>query len=145
MSRRARAVAAAAAAVACGTAVVLAAARPVEARPHRLHLPPAPQAAAGAPASALAVDETEFALSPSRLVVAAGDVLFTAYNRGMDDHDLAVVDADGVVRSVPVPPGESRQLSVRLAPGSVKVYCSLFGGTTESHEALGMRFSLQVR
>lgn len=93
----------------------------------------------------VAVDEAEFELQLSRPAVGAGDVTFNVYNRGMDDHDLAVVDADGNLQSVDVPSRESRSLVVRLAPGRVKLYCSLFGGTPGSHEALGMVTYVDVR
>jgi hypothetical protein len=91
------------------------------------------------------VDETEWAISLSRTLVAAGTVTFSVYNRGMDDHDLAVVDANGVLQVVAVPPRETRTLQATLLPGNVKIYCSLFGGTPESHEDLGMRAFLDVQ
>ena len=69
---------------------------------------------------------------------------FNIYNRGMDDHDLALVDASGNVRSVDVPPRESRSLVATLGPGQVKLYCSLFAGTPGSHEALGMSTTIEV-
>jgi hypothetical protein len=63
----------------------------------------------------------------------------------MDDHDLAVVDLNGNVQAVAVPPGESRSLVADLAVGQVKLYCSLYAGTPESHEALGMFTFIEVR
>ena len=56
----------------------------------------------------------------------------------MDDHDLAVVDGNGVVQSVSVPSRETRSLVAQMGAGQAKVYCSLFAGTAGSHEALGM-------
>jgi len=120
-----------------------------EARRHRLTLPPAALAASPlAPVllpSAVAVDEREWSVGPSRVLVAAGDVTFRVFNRGMDDHDLAVVDADGVRRRVDVPAGEDRTMVVRLAPGTVKVFCSLFEDTPASHESAGMVAHLEAR
>jgi len=92
----------------------------------------------------VAVDENEYSISVSRTLVGAGAVTFSVYNRGMDEHDLAVVDANGVVRSVTVPSRESRTLVADLAAGRVRIYCSLFAGTPASHEALGMRADLDV-
>jgi hypothetical protein len=46
---------------------------------------------------------------------------------------------------VAVPPRETRTLQVTLPPGTVKVYCSLFAGTPESHEDLGMRAFLDAQ
>jgi hypothetical protein len=91
------------------------------------------------------VDETEYAIGVSRTVVGAGQVTLNVYNRGMDDHDLALVDATGTLRTVDVPSRETRSLVATLAPGTVKLYCSLFGGTPGSHEALGMVTSIEVR
>jgi uncharacterized cupredoxin-like copper-binding protein len=85
------------------------------------------------------VNEFEFRLTVSRMVVAAGDVTINVYNRGEDDHDLAVTDADGTVQRIDIPPRDSRSMSVRLAPGRVKVWCSL-----PTHEDLGMRAFLDV-
>lgn len=120
------------------------AAAPLEAvvRHHRLHVPPAPVAAL--PAS-LAVDESEYTVRPSQIVVAAGQVKINVYNRGMDDHDLTLVDGNGVTQQVAVKAGGSATLVVALKPGSYTLYCSLFAGTPQSHEALGMHNVIQVR
>jgi len=124
---------------------------------HRLHLPPPPRARTAPPTPAppttttgalptsLSVDEVEYRLSPSHVAVAAGPVTIRAYNRGMDDHDLTLVDQDGQVFRVYLKPGESGTLAPTLAPGDYTVICSLFAGTPQSHEALGMHFVLQVR
>ena len=92
----------------------------------------------------VAVDETEYSISLSRPLVGAGQVTFNVYNRGMDEHDLAVVDANGVVQVVSVPSRESRSLVAELGVGRVRVYCSLFAGTPASHEALGMSAFVDV-
>ena len=92
----------------------------------------------------MAVDETEYSIGLSRTLVGAGEVTFNVYNRGMDDHDLAVVDANGNVQVVAVPPRETRSLVVQLGVGQTRVYCSLFAGTPASHEALGMSAALDV-
>ena len=34
-------------------------------------------------------------MRPSKRLVAAGEVTLRVYNRGMDDHDLTIVDATG--------------------------------------------------
>jgi plastocyanin len=95
--------------------------------------------------SSLAVDETEYSLRPSQIVLAAGPVKINVYNRGMDDHDLTVVDGNGVAQQLPVKPGESGTLVIALRPGSYRLYCSLFAGTPESHDALGMHNTIDVR
>jgi hypothetical protein len=92
----------------------------------------------------VAVDETEYSISLSRPLVGAGQVTFNVYNRGMDEHDLAVVDSSGVVRVVSVPSRESRSLVAELGVGRLRVYCSLFAGTPASHESLGMSAFVDV-
>lgn len=110
--------------------------------------PPTPPASPPPPpplARSVAVDETEYSIELSRTIVGAGEVTFNVYNRGMDDHDLAVVDTNGTVQVVAVPPRETRSLVATLAPGRAKLYCSLFAGTPGSHEALGMSTTVEVR
>ena len=109
-------------------------------RLHRTKLPPP----LPLPTS-LAVDEGEYVVVPSKKVVAAGPVTFRIYNRGMDDHDLTLVDAAGGGHTLYLPPGESGSLQVTLPPGTWKLYCSLFAGTPSSHEALGMAAYVTAR
>lgn len=129
-------------AAACACAVATIGANAVTSgRAHRLKVPPAP-----ALPRALSVDETEYELNPSRTVVSSGAVRLSAYNRGMDDHDLVVYDAAGTALGrATLPPGESGEMTVTLPAGSYRVVCSLFAGTPISHETLGMRFTLQVQ
>ncbi len=103
--------------------------------------PPAPPAPLP---RTVAVDETEYSIGLSRPLVGAGQVTFNVYNRGMDEHDLAVVDVNGVVQVVSVPSRESRSLVAQLGVGRVRIYCSLFAGTPASHEALGMSAYVDV-
>ena len=84
------------------------------------------------------MDEGEWVVVPSKRVVAAGEVGIRVYNRGMDDHDLTLVDAAGTTRQVFLAPGEQGSIRAILTPGVWKLYCSLFAGTPSSHEALGM-------
>ncbi|MDP9259658.1 MAG: hypothetical protein M3Q31_24335 [Actinomycetota bacterium] len=109
-------------------------------RIHRLHVPPAPPRPA-LPQS-IAVDEFEWGMRGTHLQVAAGRLQIHVYNRGMDDHDLAVVDANGVLHTVPLASGADAVLAVDVAAGPVKLFCSLFAGTPDSHEAKGMLFNV---
>jgi plastocyanin len=104
-----------------------------------------PPALAPALPSSLAGDENEYTLRPSQIVLAAGQVTFNVYNRGMDDHDLTLVDGSGATWQIPLDAGESGRLVVALEPGSYRLFCSLFAGTPESHDALGMHNVVQVR
>lgn len=105
--------------------------------------PPSPPPPAPLPRT-VAVDENEYSIGLSRTLVGAGAVTFNVYNRGMDDHDLAVVDVNGAVQKVAVPPRETRSLVVELGVGRTRIYCSLFAGTPASHEALGMSSTIDV-
>ncbi len=113
------------------------------ARKHRLQVPPRP-----AFPRALSVDEIEYQLNPSRVVVSSGRVRINVYNRGMDDHNLEVFDGVGAsVALTPTPllPGAADEIFVTLPAGDYRVVCSLFAGTAISHETLGMRFTLTVQ
>lgn len=130
-------------AVVLGALVTVFASIPAEAaRSHRLKIPPRP-----AFPRALSVDETEYVLNPSRTIVSSGRVRISSYNRGMDDHDLAVFDAAGGVVVAPrfLPPGGADEIVVTLPAGDYRVVCSLFAGTVLSHETLGMKFTLTVQ
>lgn len=113
--------------------LLLAATATATPRLHRTKLPP-PTALP----TSLAVDEGEWFVRPSKRLVAAGEVTLRVYNRGMDDHDLTVVDATGATRQVYLEPRGTGVLRVTLTPGVWRVYCSLFAGTPISHETLGM-------
>jgi len=121
-------------------ALVMAATAVSAPRLHRTKLPPP----LPLPTS-LAVDEGEWLVVPSKRVVAAGQVTLRVYNRGMDDHDLAVVDATGVAQRLYLAPGETGTIRATLTPGVWKLYCSLFAGTPDSHEDLGMVALLRAR
>jgi hypothetical protein len=109
-------------------------------RTHRLHLPPPP--AVPALPQSIALDEFEWGMRGTHLQVAAGRLQIHVYNRGMDDHDLAVVDAQGVLHTVPLVSGGDAVLDVDVSAGPVKLFCSLFAGTPDSHEAKGMVFGV---
>ena len=111
-------------------------------RLHRLHVPPPP---AQALPQSIAVDEDEWHVRGTHLVVAAGHLQIHVYNRGMDDHDLTLVDAHGKVHSVPLAPGADAVLEADLGAGPVKLFCSLFAGTADSHVDKGMVFDLTAR
>jgi uncharacterized cupredoxin-like copper-binding protein len=139
MARRA-AIGAAAVVVAAVAAAPVTAAPPT--RRHRVSRPPA---AAPPLARTLTVDESEWALRPSKRVVAAGEVKLHVYNRGEDDHNLVIVDGAGSAHVVLLKPGTDGVLTPRLAPGRYRIICSLQAGTPESHEGKGMWFTLDAR
>jgi hypothetical protein len=110
-----------------------------DARRHRLHFP------VPSLPSSLSVDEQEWSITPSHTVVATGTVTFHDYNRGMDAHNLTIAGPNGVEGVVSVQPGQSGTLVAHLRPGTYLLYCSLFAGTPQSHEMLGMHTLLTVR
>jgi plastocyanin len=142
-SRRIRLAAAGVAVVAAPASVLPLAA---DARNHRTHRPP-PNVKLW---RSMAVNETEWAVRPGHLNFAAGTVRIHVYNVGMDDHDLTVADAAGrivgsrgVVAKIGSKAGET-VFTVRLKPGRYRVYCSLFAGTADSHEAFGMKATIRA-
>ena len=140
--RRQRAALAAALVLVTGAAAAGFVASPVlehQPRKHRLHLPPPIQPAR------LTVDETEWSVRLSRTSVPAGSVRLRVYNRGMDDHDLVVVDHLGVAHALALMQKESGTLDVMLGKGRYKLFCSLFAGTSFAHETLGMVAYLDVK
>ncbi|MCW3013972.1 MAG: hypothetical protein JWO02_1064 [Solirubrobacterales bacterium] len=86
---------------------------------------------------------TEYALKLSRPTLGAGAVELNAINYGMDDHDLTVAKGGQILGQTPVvAPGSESALTLDLAPGTYKVYCSLYDG---AHDAAGMHATLTVQ
>ena len=114
-------------------------------RRHRLIMPTPPLP------HALTVDESEYKIVPSERVVAAGAVTMQVYDRGQDEHNLTVQgpitsSGDGKIRGqVWLQSGASTTLVTKLGPGKYKLYCSMFMGTPQSHEMLGMLTYITIR
>jgi plastocyanin len=114
-------------------------------RQHRLHLPTPPLP------HSLTVDESEYTVVPSERVVAAGNVTFQVYDRGQDEHNLTVqgpITPSGAGRirgQVWMQSGGSATIVTKLPAGTYKLYCSMFAGTPQSHEMLGMHVLINVR
>lgn len=108
-------------------------------RRHRIKLPE------GELPRGLTVDESEWALRPSKRLLAAGTVRVRVYNRGEDDHNLVLHERDGTPHVVSLKPKEDGTITARLAPGSYTLVCSLFAGTPDSHELKGMTTTIRVR
>jgi plastocyanin len=117
---------------------------------------PAPGATAAPTPAATAVplprrtsvrlDDTgdQWVLAPERDRLGAGQITFTGYNRGMDDHNLTVESESRAVRygKVELPAGSADDppaLSVDLAPGRYVLFCDLPG-----HEQAGMISTISV-
>jgi plastocyanin len=100
-----------------------------------------PRDADGLPPQGAAL--TEYALKLSRPTLAAGSVEVNAINYGMDDHDLTVAEeGSGAILTPVVGAGGEAALTLDLAPGTYRVYCSLLDG---AHDAAGMHATLTVQ
>jgi uncharacterized cupredoxin-like copper-binding protein len=117
----------------------------------------------GAPrdsARVVTVHERDFRITISRTHIAAGDVVFRAKNLGPDAHELIVVrsdgarlrlrpdgmtiDEEGLEKSIvgalePGTAGKTRELEVRLEPGTYTLLCNMYG-----HYMGGMHSTLVV-
>ena len=84
----------------------------------------------------------EFSLAPSRRTLRAGNAIVELANFGEDPHDLRLQRVGGTkVYGVPVQQsGHVADLSVKLVPGTYRLWCSL-----ADHRARGMRTTLVVR
>jgi hypothetical protein len=101
-------------------------------------------ATAAAPEPArVQVSASEFHLTLSRPSVPAGPVIVELYNRGEDDHDLALrrIGKGAVTRRIGVVrPGRVADLETRLSPGTFVLWCTL-----ADHRTRGMHARLVVR
>ena len=91
----------------------------------------------------LQVTATEFRLALSRTSLRAGAAIIQLYNLGEDDHDLALrrIGSGAVTRRIATTgPGMTRDVEVRLRPGSYRLWCTLL-----DHRARGMRATLAVK
>ena len=110
------------------------------ARRHRVHLPPVDLP------RALTVDESEWAVQPSKTLLGTGTVTINAYNRGQDNHNFVISDAAGnVAEKILLIPGQSATVTASLRPGTYRLFCSLYAGTPESHYRRGMHTTITVR
>ena len=124
-------------AAACASALLLAS--PALSRRHRLHAaaPPLP--------TSMAVDEQEWSITPSQTVLASGRVTFHAYDRGMDAHNMTLIGPTGQqLAQVSMQPGSSGTVTADLPAGHYQLVCTLYAGTPQSHEALGMHTTFTV-
>jgi plastocyanin len=85
----------------------------------------------------------EFSFALSRQTIKAGRAVIELRNLGQDAHDLVLARAGGprvVIRWPVTQPGQTIDRSLRLAPGTYRLFCTL-----ANHRALGMRATLVVR
>jgi plastocyanin len=100
-----------------------------------------PAHAAVAPAR-VQVSAKEFWFALSRRTVVEGPAIVELVNFGEDPHDLRLRRIGGkrIYKTPLVQPGAYFDLSLKLAPGRYRLWCSV-----GNHEALGMKATLVVR
>jgi plastocyanin len=88
------------------------------------------------------VTALEFEYRLSRLSVRQGPALIELVNYGEDEHDLVLRRVGGtkVWKLRKLLPGSRGTLSVRLRPGTYRLWCAV-----ADHRARGMRATLRVR
>lgn len=88
------------------------------------------------------VTALEFEYRLSRLSVRQGRVLIELVNYGEDEHDLVLRRVGGRKswKLQKLLPGERATLSLRLRPGSYRLWCAV-----GDHRVRGMRATLRVR
>jgi len=85
------------------------------------------------------ISETEFALDPSEVTAAAGEITFEIANDGSIPHNLEV-EGEGVEEvSSTIEGGASDSLTVSLEPGTYELYCAI-----GNHAEQGMAGELTV-
>jgi plastocyanin len=101
----------------------------------------APMLGARGPAR-VQVTALEFEYRLSRLSVRQGPALIELVNYGEDEHDLVVRRVGGrrTWRLRKILPGSRATLSIRLRPGTYRLWCEV-----ADHRARGMRATLRVR
>ena len=93
-----------------------------------------------ASAATVKVTESEYHIRLSTKSVPAGNVTFVIHNAGAIVHKLDIAGGGhGVVAVGTIAPGATRTKTVKLAGGTISLWCPIPG-----HAALGMRASLHA-
>ena len=110
----------------------------------------------------------EWYVLPDKTTVNAGNISFKVANQGRMEHEFIVIKTTVPVHALPVNekgldekragkmigeledihPGETREVSFHLAPGSYVLFCNkleIVGNKVESHYRRGMRVGFTVR
>jgi uncharacterized cupredoxin-like copper-binding protein len=102
---------------------------------------PAGGTSAGQTLAVSANPEGQLKFMPSSLSAKAGNVTIAFANPAPVEHNLTVASPSGsVLGATPTFHGGSKTLTVKLAPGSYKFYCSVPG-----HRQAGMEGTLSVK
>jgi len=103
-----------------------------------------------APSSSATFDLEEYRVYGTTTTFSAGPVAFDVDNEGEFSHTFVITAADGSVVTAldPIAAGESRSLTVDLAPGTYQVSCRIVvqlpDGTIVDHYQQGMHALIHV-
>lgn len=95
--------------------------------------PSGPSAAAG-----VTVTEKEWSITFSTAALKAGPVKLMVKNEGTIEHDFVIKEANVEVDGIQ--PGQSKEVSVTLKPGTYTVLCNIAG-----HAEAGMTTTIKVQ
>ncbi len=98
----------------------------------------------GTPAGGVAptvIHVRDFTLDPASVTATGGSISLAVTNDGPTIHNVTIRDGSGTIvgGTKDLQPGTSETLSMKLAPGSYVLFCSLPG-----HESLGIKGTLTV-
>ncbi len=96
------------------------------------------QQTAGGPAATVRVSEKEWMIEDQPATAKAGSVKFVIKNEGTIEHNFVIKELNVEV-ATSIPPGQSKEGSITLKPGTYTLICNIPG-----HEEAGMKTTLKV-
>ncbi len=97
-----------------------------------------PSGGTGTPAATVAVVEKEWTMTPQPGTAKAGTVKFVVKNEGTIEHNFVIKELNQELANS-IQPGQSKEVSVTLKPGTYTLICNIPG-----HEDAGMHTTLTV-
>ncbi|HUQ39279.1 MAG TPA: hypothetical protein VM030_03930 [Acidimicrobiales bacterium] len=94
---------------------------------------------------AVPIEAREYSFVGAPATITGPRVFFTLTNKGREEHEMEVYDADGKeYGEIPeLAPGAKGDLAVELQPGTYTIKCLVKDGT-KTHEELGMKATFAV-
>jgi uncharacterized cupredoxin-like copper-binding protein len=100
--------------------------------------PSGEQPSAPSAGAAVTVTEKEWSITFSTTALKAGQLKLTLKNEGTIEHNFIIKEANVEVDSIQ--PGQSKEVTVTLKPGTYTVMCNIAG-----HAEAGMQTSIKVQ